>query len=317
MSLAQTLLPYPAQAPTLTTHFTVASGGRIRTVEGPPNRQASDGAHCSSRVVHQRLSLEIPTASLKPPAISVYHMPVSEALPVTEQLEIAGEGWLAAFSTAAQAPGTLDPAALARPVQAWASSRLGRAVPVLYADQRHTALIFSYSAHGPLAAEAHCVGICDGLLTAEPYVTLTVRTADCLPVVMACPGVAAILHCGWRSLAGDIIGKCVRRFAAEYGVVAETLQAVIGVGIGPCHYGVGPEVVASLAALPAAAPSWIKDGRVDLAAWTKGRLMEVGLPANHIRILPGCTACSPHHHSFRRDGQRAGRQWTAVVLTAS
>lgn len=246
----------------------------------------------------------------------MYHRRVDEALQVAERVEIAGPGWLAAFATAAEAPGQLGAAVLARRVQEWATSRLGRAAPVLYADQRHTAVIFCYSAHGPLPAEPRCVGICDGLLTGERHVVLTVRTADCLPVVIAGGGVVAALHCGWRSLAGDILGKCVRRLAAEYGVAAETLEAVIGVGIGPCHYEVGPEVAASLAAQPTATSDWHRDGRVDLAAWAGGRLVRVGVPADQIRTLAGCTACSPHHHSFRRDGQRAGRQWAAVVLTA-
>ncbi len=232
-------------------------------------------------------------------------------------VEIDGPGWVAAFANATVAPRQLPPAALARRVQEWAASRLGHAVPVLYADQRHTAVIFAYSAHVPLPAEPYCVGVCDGLLTEERDVCLAVRTADCLPVVIAGGGVVATLHCGWRSLAGDILGKCVRRLALEYGVTADSLRAVIGIGIGPCHYEVGPEVVASLAALPVACVGWDADGRVDLAGWARGRLIALGLLSGEIRTLPGCTACSPHHHSFRRDGQRAGRQWAAVVRALS
>lgn len=244
----------------------------------------------------------------------MYHTRVGGPLDAGALVEIAGPGWIAAFASAAETPGQLGSAALAQRVQDWVAPRLGRAVPVLYAEQRHTAIIHSFSAHERLPAEPHCVGICDGLLTGERDVALMVRTADCLPVVIAGSGVAASLHCGWRSLAGDILGKCVRRLAVEYGVGVESLAAVIGVGIGPCHYAVGPDVVASLAWLPVAASAWHRDGRVDLAAWARGRLIDTGMCDNQIRLLPGCTACSPRHHSFRRDGARAGRQWAAVVL---
>lgn len=237
-----------------------------------------------------------------------------EGLDSKALVSVSGEGWIAAFATAADSPDLRVPAALARQAGAWAAATLGYSPPVLYGDQQHTAIIFSFAAHLPLAPQPHCVGVCDGLLTAEAGVALMVRTADCLPVVLAGGGVVAGLHCGWRSLAGDILGRCVRRFSTEYGIKSGALQAIIGVGIGPCHYLVGADVVSALSSLPAAASGWSRDGRVDLAAWTRGRLISMGVAAEAVRTLPGCTACSPCHHSFRRDGTRAGRQWTAVVL---
>jgi hypothetical protein len=35
------------------------------------------------------------------------------------------------------------------------------------------------------------------------------------------------------------------------------------------------------------------DGRVDLAAWSAGRLHALGVGAQRVRVLRGCTACSP------------------------
>jgi len=245
----------------------------------------------------------------------VYHTRVpgrSESATIVVQ---QGPGWFAAFATTAEAPGQLPAHQLAERAGAWATRTLGRDVPVLYADQQHTTVIFTFAAHRPLAPQPHHVGVCDGLLTAERGVALTVRTADCLPVVVTGGGVVAALHCGWRSLAGDILGKCVRRFFTEFGVETHELEAVIGVGIGPCHYTVGREVATALASVPVADEGWYIDGRADLAGWARGRLVAAGLSRGAIRTLPGCTACSAHHHSFRRDGAAAGRQWAAVVLT--
>lgn len=245
----------------------------------------------------------------------MYHTTVFEPLGTEGLVEIPGPGWMAAFANAAEAADHLDPAALAGRAAAWAVRAVGRDVAVLYADQRHTAILYSYSAAGPLAARAHCVGICDGLLSGERGVALMVRTADCLPVIIAGPDVVASVHCGWRSLAGDILGKCLRRFSTEFGIPASAVQVVIGVGIGPCHYTVGAEVKTALSALPVAVHAWHHGGSVNLAAWARGRLINQGVPGDAIRTLPGCTACSPRHHSFRRDGHRAGRQWAAVMLT--
>ncbi len=244
----------------------------------------------------------------------VYHTRVSGKAESAAIVVQRGPGWLAAFATAAAAPGQLTPLQLAERASAWAKGDLGRDVPVLYADQQHTTVIFTFAAHQPLAPQPHHVGVCDGLLTAERGVALTVRTADCLPVVVAGGGVVAALHCGWRSLVGDILGKCVRRFLVDFGVAAHELQAVIGVGIGPCHYTVGSDVATALAAVPVVDESWYANGRADLAAWARGRLVAAGVARGAIRTLSGCTVCSAHHHSFRRDGAAAGRQWTAVVL---
>lgn len=190
----------------------------------------------------------------------------------------------------------------------------GRAVPVLYGEQRHTAVTFVYGQHEPLPAAVHRVGVCDALLTGEPGVALLVVTADCLPVALVGPDVAAMIHAGWRGLAADILGRVVRRLAVEFGTGPETLAAVIGVGIGPCHYPVGPEVMAALTAYPLAPCAWQEKDRVDLGAWAVGRLAALGLPARAILRMPGCTACSRRYASYRRDGVKAGRQWSAVFL---
>jgi hypothetical protein len=188
-------------------------------------------------------------------------------------------------------------------------------VPVLYARQEHTRLAFSFSAAGPLPAGPHVVGTCDALLTAEPWTALTVRTADCLPIALGGGGAVAMVHAGWRGLAADVLGTVVVRMRSEFGVPQAEVSAVIGVGVGPCHYKVGEEVVTALSRHAVEGPDWRGDGSVDLARWARGRLVSLGVGRDAVQALPGCTACSPSHHSYRRDGRHAGRQWSAVLLT--
>ena len=163
-----------------------------------------------------------------------------------------------------------------------------------------------------LAPGAHLVGRCDGLITAQPGVGLVVRNADCLPVALAGGGAVAMLHAGWRGLAADILGKAVRRLEGELGVPPGELEAVVGPGVGPCHYEVGREVIAGLEVCPTADPGWQHDGRVDLARFAAGRLRRLGVSS--VRHAGVCTACSPHHYSYRRDGTEAGRMWSAAVI---
>jgi purine-nucleoside/S-methyl-5'-thioadenosine phosphorylase / adenosine deaminase len=224
-----------------------------------------------------------------------------------------GEG-LALFGDARSAPGRLSAEELAGAAGAAIQRTTAREVPVLYARQEHTRLAFTFSAPDALRPGPHLVGTCDALLTAEPWTALTVRTADCLPVALAGGGAVAMVHAGWRGLAADVLGAAVRCMHSEFGVPAAAVRAVVGVGIGPCHYPVGEEVVAALSLHAVREAAWRTGGAVDLAAWARGRLLELGVPNGGVRVLPGCTACSPSHHSYRRDGARAGRQWTALVL---
>jgi YfiH family protein len=228
---------------------------------------------------------------------------------------VAVNGGLALFGSRNDAPDDLDEGALAAAAGVAVARFVGRPVPVLYARQAHTRLTYTFSAEAELEPGPHLVGTCDALITAEPWTVLTVRTADCLPVAFAGGGVVAMVHAGWRGLAADILGATVRRIGAEFGVVPGALDAVVGVGIGPCHYRVAPEVPAALALLDTGGAAWRGDGVVNLAAFAADRLAALGLDPARVRVLPGCTACSPAHHSFRRDGAAAGRQWSAVVLT--
>lgn len=189
---------------------------------------------------------------------------------------------------------------------------LGHSVPALYALQQHGGLTFLYSGRKAAAGASHCVGACDGLLTGESGVALVVRNADCLPVALAGPKAVAMLHAGWRGLAADILAKAVRRLENELGASPGEMEALVGPGVGPCHYQVGPEVVEALGRVVAVDSEWVEEGRVDLGRFARARLLALGIPA--VRLLGPCTACSSLHYSYRRDRTEAGRMWSAIVL---
>lgn len=144
-----------------------------------------------------------------------------------------------------------------------------------------------------------------------------VRTADCLPILIADRKgrrVAAV-HAGWRGTAAGIVTRVVERMGGP----PSSLVAAIGPGIGSCCYEVGPEVLRAVARVSGGGESVI-EGRsaaghrsLDLARANRLQLVAAGVAPDGISTAPWCTACEPSlFHSYRRDGEAAGRQIAAI-----
>jgi YfiH family protein len=142
----------------------------------------------------------------------------------------------------------------------------------------------------------------DGQATSNAELTPLVQVADCLPVALAGEGGVAMLHCGWRGLAGGIVERGVREVGAS--------AAAIGPGIGPCCYEVGDQVLARFTDLG----DGIAAGRMlDLAEVARRLLARVGVEAIESSRL--CTSCERElFFSHRRDAGRTGRQAGLVWL---
>jgi YfiH family protein len=155
----------------------------------------------------------------------------------------------------------------------------------------------------------------------EPGVAAGVRTADCVPVLLADArsGAVAAVHSGWRGT--------VQRAAVEgLGVLRSiagpepAIVAAIGPHIERCCFEVGADVAAELAACSSLGERAVHAGRasdkrqVDLRAIVRAQLEEAGLTPAAIDDVAGCTACDRENfHSFRRDGARSGRLLSAIV----
>jgi polyphenol oxidase len=143
----------------------------------------------------------------------------------------------------------------------------------------------------------------DGQATALANVAPMVLVADCLPVAVAGPGAVAMLHAGWRGLAGGILAEGISALR-ELGA-GERLHAAIGPGAGPCCYEVGEEVHAAFADQ---GPDARRGQNLDLKAITRQQLHRAGVEVVHDVGL--CTICSDPTllFSHRRDGGTTGRQ---------
>jgi len=136
----------------------------------------------------------------------------------------------------------------------------------------------------------------DGHVVREPGLAPLVFTADCLPVAVAGPGGVAMLHAGWRGLAGGILAAGVE--------AVEATSATIGPGIGPCCYEVGEEVLYAFADLG----DGVAEGRMlDLPEVARRLLARAGV--ERVESAGLCTSCEEElFFSHRRDAGRTGRQ---------
>jgi hypothetical protein len=85
----------------------------------------------------------------------------------------------------------------------------------------------------------------DAIFTRNPDVTLMMRFADCVPILIYDPveSVVGIIHAGWQGTVNEIAAKSIRMIVSNYGCKAENIHAVIGPSIGPDHYEVRENVV--------------------------------------------------------------------------
>ena len=163
----------------------------------------------------------------------------------------------------------------------------------------------------------------DALWTGAPGTGAGVRTADCVPVLLALPGppLAAAVHAGWRGLSAGIVGSAVRAIAGRFGDGAVgRLVAAAGPGARGCCYEVGDEVAGLLAELPGGGRHVRKGAggtgrwRADLQGLVVEALAAAGLSPSRVESVGPCTICAPRFHSFRREKSLTGRQLSFIYI---
>ncbi len=151
----------------------------------------------------------------------------------------------------------------------------------------------------------------DALITDCAGLTLEIRTADCVPILLVDPerrAVAAI-HAGWRGTAGHISKQAIFLFTRRFGTRPATIQAAIGPAIGACCYEVGPEVSEEF--------GLTGRQRLDLVRENVDQFRAAGVMPSKIYITGGCTKCDNRFHSFRRDRELAGRMEAGIGIRRS
>ena len=137
---------------------------------------------------------------------------------------------------------------------------------------------------------------CDGLVTNDPGVALTIFTADCTPLLFHDPvtGAVGAAHAGWRGTARQIGAKTVETMIRHFGCKPEDIRAAIGPNLSQCHFETDMDVPAALTANygTEVLPFIRQKGEKyfpDLKAINALSLRRVGV--RHIEISESCTWC--------------------------
>ena len=170
--------------------------------------------------------------------------------------------------------------------------------------------------HCPLITDRCALGEgADALVTNIRGLLLSVRTADCVPVLLydAKNGAIGAVHAGWRGTFLQIAAKTIRRMTALYSTSPADVKAAIGPAIGACCYEVGEDLHEKFRKEHGKSIDVffrIKKGKkphCDLSAMNKSFLIEAGIPENGIDMSELCTMCNPDlFFSHRRSGLKRG-----------
>jgi len=163
----------------------------------------------------------------------------------------------------------------------------------------------------------------DSMMTDQPGVLLTIRTADCVPVLIHDPTrrVVAAVHAGWRGAVAEIVPRTLATMRRRFGSRPETLRVGIGPSAGPCCYEVDEPVLTRLRASFAGWRSVVRQtGRrtamLDLRHLLRCQAEGCGVPADQVQRISVCTICHPDlFHSYRRDGIVRGTMVSGIMLT--
>jgi len=157
----------------------------------------------------------------------------------------------------------------------------------------------------------------DALVSRAPGLACAVRSADCVPVLLADrrSGAVAAAHAGWRGAVSGVVSSAVDALRSI--APAPDLVAAIGPHISLAAFEVSEDVAATL--LGASRDPQIVDRsrpkpHVDLRRMLRAELHALGLAHAAIDDVGGCTVLEPERFfSFRRDGKASGRHLSAIV----
>ena len=159
----------------------------------------------------------------------------------------------------------------------------------------------------------------DALLSTNPECAVSVRVADCVPILIGDRkgGAALAIHAGWRGLSLGVIEAGVGKLREVIGADGQ-LIAAIGPHITVDAFEVSEDVAEILAACAPHVRSVDRTlgprPHVSLARIARQKLLDVGLGAGAVDVISGCTFGDPSRFfSFRRDGRISGRHLAAIV----
>ena len=160
----------------------------------------------------------------------------------------------------------------------------------------------------------------DIILTDRPEVTLFMRFADCVPIVVHDPrkGIVGVAHAGWMGTLRDVATSTVEAMKKNYGSNPADIVAGIGPSIGPDHYEIGADVILQVMQKFGDDSELVlksHNGKIHFNLWETNRLLLERAGVRQIEIAGICTACNTRDwYSHRAEKGRTGRFGALVSL---
>lgn len=169
----------------------------------------------------------------------------------------------------------------------------------------------------------------DAVITSMTDRWIGVRTADCVPVLIADPvhHVIAAIHAGWRGTVAHIVQLTIRKMITEFGSNPQEMIAMVGPSISPESFEVGEEVAEAFVNAGRGncvlRELWGSKGRqallkphIDLWQSNVMDMLEEGIELGNIDCTPLCTYQNYEEiFSARREGIGTGRIVSAIRWT--
>jgi len=160
----------------------------------------------------------------------------------------------------------------------------------------------------------------DIILTDKREVTLFMRFADCVPILVHDPrnGIIGIAHAGWMGTLRDVAVATVKAMHAQYGSNPSEIVAGIGPSIGPDHYQIGADVILQvMQKFGDESELLLKShhGKIHFNLWEANRLLLERAGVGQIEVSGICTACHKDDwYSHRAEKGRTGRFGALISL---
>ncbi len=153
----------------------------------------------------------------------------------------------------------------------------------------------------------------DAIFTDHADITLFMRFADCVPIVLFEPErkVIGIVHAGWKGTVDSIVVNAIQTAQQKYGIAPDKLIAGIGPSIGPDHYQVGMEVkekVEETFGDQSQSVLRTHGSAFSLNLWRANEILLRKAGVKNIEVAEVCTAChTDDWFSHRKENGSTGR----------
>jgi len=160
----------------------------------------------------------------------------------------------------------------------------------------------------------------DIILTDKRDVTLFMRFADCVPILLHDPrkGVVGVAHAGWMGTLRDVAASMVNEMKAQYDSNPADIIAGIGPSIGPDHYEIGADVILQVMQKFGDDSEQVlksHNGKIHFDLWKTNQLLLERTGVGKVEIAGICTAChTDDWFSHRAEKGRTGRFGALISL---